>query len=476
MIRSISDLHENERLIGFTQTPLGQVLMLLLATWLFLWHSVSNLMIIALAVVMVLPSRRRIVLSVVAVGVIAEIFLSRTSVHLSMGSLFASSADRAFLGEVIVKTVVVLGGLYAAFIVARGFARFPAFVRRAPLLLLHIGLWAALFASSIVGIGLYSLGPFIAWRLSYLFAQAKSGRVTGSGFQDHLFYLMPVFGGTPTPYGKGLEYLGRHEARDRKAIAQSQLAGVKLLILAIIWSWVLRLMDALLYGEPDDLTSDWFGGRSAGMVRLEAAMQPAAEISVAMSWASVFLELVYLTLVLAVAGHIIIGCLRLLGFNVFRNTYKPLLSETVADFWSRYYFYFKELLVDLFFYPAFLGNAWAGRRLRLFVAVFSAAFVGNMYFHLLVRFDAVVSFDSGALWSELGPRLVYCWLLAVGIWLSMLRQERRRAEPIKPGRLARLRRIAAVWLFFGLINIWNIESADLGFAERFQFMLQLGFM
>jgi hypothetical protein len=42
-------------------------------------------------------------------------------------------------------------------------------------------------------------------------------------------------------------------------------------------------------------------------------------------------------------GHMIIGTLRLFGFNVFRNTYKPLLSESILEFWNRYYYYFKEL-------------------------------------------------------------------------------------------------------------------------------------
>ena len=44
----------------------------------------------------------------------------------------------------------------------------------------------------------------------------------------------------------------------------------------------------------------------------------------------------------------IVGYLRLCGFNVFRNTYKPLLAETMVEFWNRYYYYFKELLVNFF--------------------------------------------------------------------------------------------------------------------------------
>ncbi|MEF8725082.1 hypothetical protein [Candidatus Accumulibacter phosphatis] len=39
----------------------------------------------------------------------------------------------------------------------------------------------------------------------------------------------------------------------------------------------------------------------------------------------------------------IIGTLRLFGFNVFRNTYKPLPPESILEFWNRYYYYLKEL-------------------------------------------------------------------------------------------------------------------------------------
>jgi len=62
-------------------------------------------------------------------------------------------------------------------------------------------------------------------------------------------------------------------------------------------------------------------------------------------WVGLYLELVWETLSLAAKGHVWIGVLRLFGFNVFRNTYKPLLAETVVDFWNRYYYYFKELMM-----------------------------------------------------------------------------------------------------------------------------------
>jgi hypothetical protein len=51
-------------------------------------------------------------------------------------------------------------------------------------------------------------------------------------FTDHWFYLWPIWGGSSTPYGKGLDYLASCEAKDAESLAKSQLAGLKLLALA----------------------------------------------------------------------------------------------------------------------------------------------------------------------------------------------------------------------------------------------------
>jgi len=39
--------------------------------------------------------------------------------------------------------------------------------------------------------------------------------------------------------------------------------------------------------------------------------------------------------------------------------------------------------------------------------------------------------------------------------------------------VVRLRRIAGVWLFYAIIQIWNVEPIDLTFSERTRFFLTL---
>lgn len=188
---------------------------------------------------------------------------------------------------------------------------------------------------------------------------------------------------------------------------------------------------------------------------------------------SVYLELVRATTQLAIWGHVIIGCLRLLGFNVFRNTYKPLFAQSIVEFWNRFFFYFKELLVDFFFYPAFYRSGWAGPRLRLFLAIFAAAFVGNVYYHLLREYELIFAVDWSAMWTFWYPRLIYCSLLVLGIWLSMLRQLERRRTSAPASGLSRLRAIAGVWTFYGLIHVWLVAPYDIGVGRRWTFFMSL---
>jgi hypothetical protein len=176
-------------------------------------------------------------------------------------------------------------------------------------------------------------------------------------------------------------------------------------------------------------------------------------------------------------GHVYVGALRLCGFNVFRNTYKPLLAHTIVDFWGRFYYYFKELLVDMFFYPTFLRCFKRWPKLRLFAAVFAAAFLGNMYYHSLWMPCKLINEDFTPILSYLSSYWLYCLLLTAGIYVSMLRIQGRAGSATPPGtaaaKLRRFRAIAGVWTFFSLINIWNVVGSELTFAGRTDFFLSL---
>jgi hypothetical protein len=73
---------------------------------------------------------------------------------------------------------------------------------------------------------------------------------------------------------------------------------------------------------------------------------------------------------------------------------------------------------------------------------------------------------------DLRSRFFYCFLLAIGIYVSMLREQRRGGQGPAAGGVARILRIFGVWTFFSLIFIWNVRNgAD--FSTRVEFFLSL---
>ncbi|HRD94675.1 MAG TPA: hypothetical protein PK201_16260 [Accumulibacter sp.] len=162
--------------------------------------------------------------------------------------------------------------------------------------------------------------PFLIWRCGCLLLSGQYGRAASTRFADQIIPLWPAFGGSNTPYGKGLDYLSKSEAKTEDELARSQLAGIKLFILGLIWNAAMNLMERSFYGPENAIP------------RLSQLVVQGAQAPLLASWASIYCELVWQVLRHAAHGHMIIGTLRLFGFNVFRNTYKPLLSESVLAF------------------------------------------------------------------------------------------------------------------------------------------------
>jgi hypothetical protein len=460
MISRLSQFHENEELVGAAQTRWGAVVLWCVAILLLAWHESSVSLLAAVTVVMLYPAAKRLVLSLAAVGILFENAVPDASPA-------AGLTDPSSWLLPMAKVALLLGLLYLAYLAALRFKQWPAIIRRFPLITLHAGMWLGMMLSP--WLGMFGRLHFYVWRVGYLVLLASRGKADGTRFRDHLFYLVPVFGGTDTPYGKGLDFLSRREAHDSEAFARSQLAGIKLLLLAVLWTYVLDLMNVMIFGQASERLPAQLESWSLDLPRMVELLQAGGSHPWYQGWLVVYLEHVIAVLEIAVFGHWIIGSLRLVGFNVFRNTYKPLLSESVVDFFNRFDFYFKELLLDFFFYPVYLRLRSISPRLRLFLAIFAAAFVGNLYYHVLAYDSApVIALDFAHLWETWAPRVVYSFLLALGIWVSMLREEKKRRAGDAATLPVRLRRIAGVWTFYAVIRIWGVPAPGITFYEATQ--------
>jgi hypothetical protein len=379
---------------------------------------------------------------------------------------------------VVLLCLVVVAAVYLA---ARRFASLPATVRRRPQLWLHGGFWAIVVlgwlvpdSGGVVALALSGLVlalAFLLWRMGYLLLSGQRGRMAGTRFSDHLLYLYPAYGGTGVPYGKGLDHLARHEATSEEALARSQLAGLKLLALSAIYHGLLALMAGLVYAEPRGHWSAY----GLGVPRIEALLPLGARAPWAAAWSALYAGLVWDVLKMAARGHEIIGVLRLFGFNVFRNTYKPLLAPSLVEFWNRYYYYFKEMLVDFFFFPTYVRRFRGRPALRMLAATLAAAGFGNLYYHLVFNDTFLLTLDLAGLRPWLEARSFYCLVLGLGVYVSMRREQQRRgaAAAAAPASMpTRIRRIAGVWTFFALIGIWA-DASSATFGQRLEFFVSL---
>jgi hypothetical protein len=97
-----------------------------------------------------------------------------------------------------------------------------------------------------------------------------------------------------------------------------------------------------------------------------------------------------------------------------------------------------------------------------------------VYYHVVLLGSALIARKLADFREFLTSRAFYCLLLALGIYVSMRREQVRRGEAATsspaPGR--RILRILGVWTFFALISIWAAEG-HATFAQRTRFFLSL---
>jgi hypothetical protein len=412
------------------------------------------------------PGRRRLLLALAALVIVVR----RSFRAHDEASKWLGAGHNVFGSIVLALVLFAFVGL--CYFAAKHFTTWPAFARRRPQLALHSLFWSLLVLLWIgfpanpslraVVAGCVLLLPFLLWRLGYMLFSAQRGKMEGTRFTDHLFYIWPAYGGSETPYGKGHDYLSSNEAKDEQSLARSQLAGLKLFGLAALCSAGRGLLRALAYGD-DNAYGRVLGGVTLNLPEISELIQKPSAYPPWLAWPALYVDLFQLVLGLGSKGHVIIGWLRFFGFHVFRNTYKPLLAESIVEFWNRYYYYFKEVLVNFFFFPTFARYFKKHPRLRLFAAVFMAAFVGNLYYHLILH-PALTEGRFLDLWVIMQSRLFYCFLLALGIYVSMLREQRRvrdRSRSLPRRAIA----IFGVWTFFGIIHLWARGGAG-SFTDR----------
>jgi hypothetical protein len=309
--------------------------------------------------------------------------------------------------------------------------------------------------------GLVSAMASYVWFIGYALTDRNSS--PGKELTLEVATFRPLWGSTNTPFPKGAAYLRRIEAKDSEQLAIAQLKGLKLLAWAILLA---------------SLQGAWIGFFH-GYLRIPTAGEALAmsvrgtPVAWYLRWESLILAFFELVLSISILGHRIIAFCRMAGFNALRNTYRPLSSTTIADFFNRFYYYFKELLVDFFFFPAFL-RYWKGhRKLRMVFATFAAAFVGNGFYHFTRDWQIIR--DIG-LWKALvNYQTMFFYNAALTTALSISQLRKRGPRPVGLFR-RHVFPTFGVLLFYCLLSVFEISERTYPLVEHLRFFASLFFV
>ncbi len=293
-------------------------------------------------------------------------------------------------------------------------------------------------------------------------------------------------GGAVVPYPKGPSHLGRILAATPEEMAITQLKGLKLLYWALLLQILLVVLQGALFGRaalPGGLGEIVRDGPALLLLAGDGAVQ----IGLLPDWLRTeafwshfrrclagpcggtgdkwlalgsyfFMDLLYT----AVRLHMIVGVARLCGYRALRGSWRPLQARSIADFWNRYNYYFKELLAQLFYFPVFMR--WFKHRplLRLYAALIAAVCLGNVLLHLLQHWNAIVTIGLLNTLAAFHVYVVYSLILAHAIFLSQLRLE------LRPGPRGRFERIVVtpvvVLGFYGLLLVFADPGMQSGGA------------
>ncbi|HEY0564148.1 MAG TPA: hypothetical protein VGC88_01115 [Terriglobales bacterium] len=473
-VRIIPALDEYARVVAFCQTAIGKTVLLgCFAAVLGYFDARWDWPMLFLVLTTFLPQWRRYI---VTVGTAATIGIHLLPGHRTLydptlldGVAQAAGLSTLHSGILLAGATVGVLSVVAAWmwVASAGTLQRTLIVRRPILSLLGLWLALALLCSSSIGTGAVRFFAWAAlvvltthiWFIAYALSDRKAKR--SDSVANELGTLQPFWGSTLTPYPKGASYWRKIEARTPEDLAVTMLKGLKLILWALVLSGA-----ATAFGY---FARNVLHARSLGEC-LDAYLrhQP---MGVWFAWQCLAVHFVDDLLALSIAGHVIIAICRMAGFRALRNTYRPLSSRSIAEFWNRYYYYFKELLVDMFFYPTFIRCFKKNMKVRVFFATFMAAGVGNAIYHFIRDVDSIGRLGFWAALANFRVYLVYVSILAVGIAIS---QERSKRIMKNRGWMrGHVVPSVCVVAFFCLLQIFKPTATQIPMVGRFHYLIFL---
>lgn len=451
--RAWLEMDRNPRAIAFAQTGLG-VALLHIGFFALLWlaHLEKLTAFYAMATLLacaLFPARR---MAVVGTAGLLFIFLRPFRAEGAWPTVFgllrdAGATQLAVTNGVMVGCFLLLG--WAALAMQ---ARHPKHYLSRHALTIQSGLFLALVGAA-CWLALPPLANALLWAFicifasgfwTFAYASLNVRSKTARSPAENLGFLRPFWGGEMGALGKGASFLDKFNAKDAETLAVTRLKALKL----ILWAVLLRKLEVVLNVQLDT---------NLGVPTLRDAIEAQAHQGVAHSpllgWAILLRHYFVGVIKLAAIGHVYVALARMAGFGIPRNTARPLSARSLGEFWNRYFYYFKEILVDFYFMPAFLRFFKKSLRMRTAFATLCSASFANIFFHFIYEIHYIPEEGLLKMLEGFLPFTIYTLLLAGGIIVSQWRNKHPKPED-GFWRYDVLPRVN-VTLFFCLISVFN---------------------
>lgn len=285
-----------------------------------------------------------------------------------------------------------------------------------------------------------------------------------------LLALMPFWTWTTLPFPKGWKYLRETEAHQAVDIAKVQLNALKLMLYALLLMLLQILFEAIIFGQKNALNYFVKYNFQPLIIPLETALQfygTKFQYSIGHNWLAAITKFLHVTLNLTIGSSVIIATIRLCGWRVKRNVYRCFEATSISDFFNRYYYYFKELLAEVFFYPTYFAFLKKYPTARLFFATFMSAGLGNLIFHFYGDLTIIYKLGYLKALKSYDVYALYCAVLSLAIFVSQWSRIHHKFQ--QPLILVRLR----VFVFFVLLNTLVVPVGTTTISKHLSFILGL---
>ena len=498
----VPQLNRSHWCVDFTQTVPGKIALILIFTTLLFFTGFGHIPMAALfvAAITFLPRYRRYILVTASLSYLAIGFtpFHWQAITKELPLFITSTASESLIPKFFCAVAVILfcWGWSAA-----SRKRDNGFYLRRPILTLICVFLVLLIALSYLPLPEFFVASgwvFLVilsryfWFLCYSLRLAKAPKQPP--FLLQIGHYLPFWSSIEIiPYGKGAAYLKQTEANTAETLARTQLSGLKLLIWACYLNLFASSLHLLAYGwvtESHELLSlrlangslllllknQLLWGSEIPISSLAIAEYKTAFSAVLMNnplntsqnWTSLTLHFYFTVLNLCVVTHTFVAVIRMCGYNVLRNCYRPLTSISIAEFYNRLFYYFKELLVEFFFYPAFFRYFKKHPKLRLYFATMSAAFFGNFLFHFMLDIPFTVNHGFFASLWHYQSYFFYTFVLGNAIFISQSLHQ-RFGHHFQTGAP---RVISTLWVLF-FFTVMSIFVETEPFLDNVNYFLHL---